>query len=101
MCNYHIASVNMRHMNASMHALLETNEEDVILLVQEPWFRRIGTKRCNDNLEGREVLGGAAHPNWELLYPYYTNDKCAKVMTYAHIHNREHSWKKNTIHAIP
>ena len=101
MRNYRIASVNMRHMNASMHVLLETNKEDNILLVQEPWFRRIGMKRCDDDLEGRETLGGTAHPKWELLYPYYTNNKRAKVMTYACIHNRECAWKKNAIRAIP
>jgi hypothetical protein len=28
------------------------------------------------------MLGGAAHPKWELLYPYYTLDQRAKVMAY-------------------
>ena len=60
----------MRRMNASMHALLEMNKDDDILLIQEPWFRRIGARRSDGDPEGREVLGGAAHPNWELLYPY-------------------------------
>ena len=101
MRNYRIGSVNMRRMNASMHALLETNKEDDILLVQEPWFGRIGARRCDNEPEGREVLGGAAHPNWELLYPYFTNDKRAKVMAYARIHNRDHPFRKNAIRVVP
>ena len=78
-----------------MHALLNTNTSDDILFIQEPWFGRIGTARDDKMREGREVLGGAGHPSWQLLYPHYTNDECAKVMTYIRTHDRDHIFKKN------
>ena len=36
-----LLAVNMRRMNAIMHALLSTNEDDDILCVQESWFSQI------------------------------------------------------------
>lgn len=39
-----LLAINMRHMNAAMHVLLSTNEEDDILCIQEPWFSRIGVQ---------------------------------------------------------
>jgi hypothetical protein len=65
-----------------MHSLLETNTEDDVLFVQEPWFDRIGVARSDRAKDGVDVQGGANHPDWELFYPYFTNDKRAKVMTY-------------------
>ena len=48
----------MRRMNAAMHALLSTNEEDDLICVQEPWFQRIGVQR-NDNMKfGKDISGG-------------------------------------------
>jgi hypothetical protein len=47
------------------------------------------------------MLGGAAHPKWELLYPYYTLDQRTKVMAYVRIHSRGHAFKKNAIRATP
>lgn len=71
-----------------MHALLETNKKDDILFLQEPWFSRVGTARQDSEREGRDVLGGAAHNQWDLSYPYFTNVQCAKVMTYTCIHQK-------------
>jgi hypothetical protein len=65
-----------------MHSLLETNMEDDVLFVQEPWFDRIGVERSDRARDGVDVHGGANHPDWELFYPYFTHDKRAKVMTY-------------------
>ena len=78
-----------------MHTLLNTNSADDILFVQEPWFGRIGTARDDRLREGREVLGGAGHPSWQLFYPHFTNNERAKVMTYIRIHDRERTFKKN------
>ena len=78
-----------------MHALLNTNTSDNVLFIQEPWFGHIGTTRDNKQREGREVLGGAGHPSWQLFYPHYTNNECVKVMTYIRIHDRHHIFKKN------
>lgn len=97
MSKFAIAAVNMWRCNAATHALLATNDKDDIILVQEPWWGRIGTKRSDDEPEGKEVLGGAAHPKWELHYPYYTNNTRAKVMAYARIHSRDNSFQKNPL----
>ena len=77
-----ILSVNMRRRNAMMHTLLATNETDDIICVQEPWLGPIGVARARQEREGVDVLGGAAHPNWDIHYPYFTADKRAKVMVY-------------------
>jgi hypothetical protein len=97
MFSFSFASVNMRRRNAAMHALLETNSEDDILFVQEPWFNRVGIARSDGDREGRDVLGGAAHNKWELSYPYFSGDQRAKVMTYTRIHERGEPFKKNAI----
>ena len=99
-CN--ILSVNMRRMNAAMHALLSTNEEDDLLCVQEPWFHRIGVQRNDKVKHGKDVSGGAAHPDFTLIYPYYTNDRIAKVMTYARKYARTGKGRRTTpIRTIP
>jgi hypothetical protein len=82
MSKHQLLSINMCRRNAAMHSLLETNIEDDVLFVQEPWFDRIGVSRADRAREGVDVHGGANHPDWELFYPYFTNDKRAKVMTY-------------------
>jgi hypothetical protein len=95
MHKFNFASINMRQHNAPMHTLLNSNKTDDILFIQEPWFNCIGVTRSDDHREGRDVLGGAANPSWSLAYPYFTPEQCAKVMTYVHIHNRDHPFKKN------
>jgi hypothetical protein len=47
-----LLSINMRRRNAAMHSLLETNTEDDVLFVQEPWFDRIGVERSDHAREG-------------------------------------------------
>lgn len=82
-----------------MHALLNTNELDDILLIQEPWFSPIGVS-CKDFLRnGKDVLGGASNSSWHLIYPYFTTDMHAKVMTYAHFHDRDKIFKSNHLQA--
>jgi hypothetical protein len=65
-----------------MHALLNDNKGEDVLFVQEPWFNPVGTARCDTMYQGKDVLGGAAHPKWRLAYPSFTNSQRAKVMTY-------------------
>jgi len=81
-----------------MHTLLEENEEDDILCVQEPWFEKIGTARKDNAREGVDVLGGASHRNWNLVYPYFNNKQRAKVMIYVRKHSRLAS--KRRLHPI-
>ena len=89
-------------MNAAMHALLSTNEEDDLLCVQEPWFQRIGVQRSDTMKHGKDISGGAAHPDFTLIYPYYTNDRIAKVMTYARKYARTDKGRRTTpIRTIP
>jgi hypothetical protein len=95
MHKFSFASVNMRRRNAAMHALLNDNEEEDVLFVQEPWFNPVGTAHCDMMYQGKDVLGGAAHPKWRLAYPSFTNGQRAKVMTYTRIHDRSHIFRKN------
>ena len=62
MTDFSITSINMRHRNGTMHALLNTNETDDILLIQELWFGPIGIGRDDYLCSGVDVLGGANNP---------------------------------------
>jgi hypothetical protein len=95
MRKFSFASVNMRRHNAAMHALLNDNGEDDLLCVQEPWFNPVGTARCDDKYQGKDVLGGAANPRWRLAYPSITNGQRAKVMTYIRLHDQFAKFKPN------
>ena len=57
-----------------MHSLLATNETDDMICVTEPWFSRIGVTRADDERNGKDVLGRAAHPNWDIHYHYFCGD---------------------------
>ena len=72
-----------------MHSLLATNETDDLLCVTELWFSRIGVTHADDERDGRDVLGGAAHPNWDIHYPYFCGDQRAKVMVYVRKFSRD------------
>ena len=69
MSKFFIASINMRCRNGAMHALLNTDKIDDILLIQEPWFGPIGVGR-DDYLHNRIVVLGRANcyepcgPRW-------------------------------------
>jgi hypothetical protein len=95
MRKFSFASVNMRRRNAAMHALLNDNSGEDVLFVQEPWFNPVGTARSDTMYQGKDVLGGAAHPKWRLAYPSFTNGQRAKVMTYVRLHDRSLIFRKN------
>ena len=76
-----------------MHSLLATNETVNLICVTEPlvflhqWVTH-----------GWDVLGGAAHPNWDLHYPFFHDEQCAKVMVYTWKFSHDHcraclSWR--------
>lgn len=79
----YIASVNMRKRNAVTHALLNSNNNAHLILIQEPWFDKIGTARKDDARQGVDVLGGVACPKWELTYPGLADGQQPKVMAYS------------------
>jgi hypothetical protein len=73
----------MRKRNAVSHALLNSDTNTHLLLIQEPWYNKIGTARKDSAREGTDVLGGAASPAWEILYPGLKEGQRPKVMAYA------------------
>ena len=81
-------AINMRRRNFAMHALLTSNVDDDVLCFMEPWSSQVGVARADAHHDGIEVLGGAAHPNWDIHYPYFTTDQRAKVMMYTRQHSR-------------
>ena len=78
-----IASVNMRKRNAVTHALLNSAKDTNLLLIQEPWFNKIGTARQDNAKQGVDIQGGAAAPDWEIIYPGLADGQRPKVMAYA------------------
>ena len=97
MSYFNLSTVNMRCRNAMMHTLLNSNNEDDILFIQEPWFGNIGTVRDDALREGREVFGGVGNPKWNTFYPHFTNGLRAKVMTYARIHDIDKPFKRHLL----
>jgi hypothetical protein len=95
MHKFSFTSVNMRRHNAAMHALLNDNGEDDLLCVQELWFNPVGTARCDNMINGKDVLGGAANPRWRLAYPSLANGQRAKAMTYIRLHDCIAKFKPN------
>jgi hypothetical protein len=83
-----------------MHTLLNDNNKDDLLCVQEPWFNPVGTARCDNLIQGKDVLGGAANPKWRLAYPSFTNGQRAKVMTYIRLHDHYAKFKPNLCQMI-
>ena len=84
-----IASVNMRRRNVITHALLNSSPVDQVILIQEPWYDRIGTTRNDNERDGAAVRGGVSSPGWEIHYPATDNNKRAKVMAYT----RKRAWE--------
>jgi hypothetical protein len=72
----------MRKRNAVSHALLNSITNTNLILLQEPWFNRIGTMREDNAREGVDVLGGVTSPAWDIIYPSSDKDKPPKVMAY-------------------
>src|SRR5712671_1898760 len=91
-----IASVNMHRRNAVTHALLHFSPVDQVILIQEPWYDRIGTTRNDTTRDGAAVLGGVNSPGWEIHYPATTENKKAKVMAYT----RKRSWEEANTPAL-
>ena len=73
----------MRKRNAVTHALLNSDTNTHLMLIQEPWFDKIGTARKDNARDGVDVLGGVASPAWEILYPGFKEGQYPKVMAYA------------------
>ena len=77
--------VNVRRSNPRLHALLNSNKHADIILVQEPWFDKIGTTRSDFEPEGTDILGTVANPLWDIIYPKYNPGKRCKVVAYQRI----------------
>ncbi len=69
--------------NAATHALLNSDTNSNLFLIQEPWFDTIGTARNDTAHQGVDVLGGVTSPGWEILYPAIPKGQRPKVMAYA------------------
>ena len=54
------------------------------MLVQEPWYNKIGIARKDNTQQGVDILGGVASPAWEIHYPGLTEGQYPKVMAYSH-----------------
>jgi len=77
--------VNARRSNPRLHAILNSNKHADIILVQEPWFNRIGTVRTEFDPEGTDTFGTVANPLWDVLYPKYNPGERCKVVAYRRI----------------
>ena len=98
--SFSLASVNMGRRNLPTHALLNSNITDHIIFMQEPWFAWIGTARSNLQREGVDVLGVAANPKWDIIYPSTRKpDERVKVVTYLRLSEIEAGRRNSRISA--
>jgi hypothetical protein len=79
--------VNTRRSNPRLHAILNSNKQADLILVQEPWFDKIGTVHSDFDPEGTDTLGTVANPLgvWDVLYPKHNPGERCKVVAYRHI----------------
>jgi len=54
--------VNAHHSNARLYAILNSNKEADLILVQELWFNKIGTVRSDFEPDGTDTFGMVANP---------------------------------------
>jgi hypothetical protein len=80
-----ILFVNMCHHNAASHSLLNTNTTADVIMVQEPWYNRIGMTHSDSDPEGVDILGGVSNPKWDCIYPKTNCGERCKVMAYHRI----------------
>src|ERR1700730_1411432 len=81
---FKIVSVNVRRSNERTHAILESNLSDIIM-IQEPWYSRVGTSRLDVSAEGNPTKGFVSHNAWNVVSPHTptTNpEDHPKVVTY-------------------
>jgi hypothetical protein len=81
----HLLWLNVQRSNHRLHAILNSNKEADIILVQEPWFNPINTRRSDTDPVGTPVLGTVANPLWETLLPRTLPDQQCKVAAFRHI----------------
>jgi hypothetical protein len=77
-----VKSVNVHRSNDRIHALLNSDNEIDILLIQEPWFNTVATLRSDNNPEGRTQLGAPINNKWDLHTPKHNTDKKCKAIAY-------------------
>jgi hypothetical protein len=85
MASIHMLFVNMHCQNVVTHSLLNTNNKADIIMVQEPWYDKIGTMCSDKDPEGVNILGSVANPKWDCIYPKSNHSKRCKLMAYHHI----------------
>ena len=75
MAPFMITSVNMHKCNTVTHTLLNFGSHAYLILLQKPWFNKIGTARHDNACEGTDILGGVAAPAWDPIYPTLKPDQ--------------------------
>jgi hypothetical protein len=63
-----VASLNANRQNPVISTVLSMTTAD-ILMIQEPWWGKIGVRRSDSDPEGVPVKGHVAHPNWDCHAP--------------------------------
>ena len=74
--------VNARRSNPRLHAILNSNKHTDLILVQEPWFNKIGTMCSDFEPEGTDTFSTVSNPLWDIIYPKYNPGERCKVVAY-------------------
>ena len=78
-----VVQLNVARSNTRMHALLNSFTDIDIVMLQEPWFDRIGVERSSDNPNGTTVRGTVANPAWDCFLPTAQREQPPpRVVTY-------------------
>lgn len=88
--------VNVRRSNPRLRAILNSNKHADLILVQEPWYDKIGTVRSDFEPEGTDTLGTITDPLWDTLYPKFNPGERCKVVAYRRISSTTFTITKQT-----
>ena len=78
---------NVQKNSLIVQALLETQKDSDVILIQEPPWSEIWKIPSLSNSEGEPLIGTSHHPNWIMFgrYPTDSNDS-PRVVSYVNIH---------------
>ena len=74
--------VNVCCSNARLHAILNSNKNADLIMVQEPWFDTVSIARSDSNPEGVDIQGTVANPLWEAFLPHLQPRDRSEVAAY-------------------
>ena len=96
-----VKSVNAHHGSDWVHALLQTNNNFDILLLQEPWVNTVATLRSDTDPAGTPQTGATLNNKWDVHLLRHNPSDTIKALAYSRKSLRDsHIVTNNTSHPL-